>query len=60
MAIKTFKVSFILYDNKEQTSKSTGCDIDTTMQGQDIQQVTKMIEAQYNGCAQIRYVIPMS
>jgi hypothetical protein len=55
--MKNYKVSIILYDNKQHTSKSSGCDIETYVQGQSRFQVEKMIEAQYNGCAYVRYVM---
>lgn len=60
MILKTFKVSMTIYDNKEHTAKSSGCDVDTLMQAQNYQQIQKMVEAQYAGCAQLRYAIPIN
>ena len=51
---KTFKVWITLYDNKEHSSKSSNSEIDTLVQAQNYQQVQRMVEAQYNGCAVLR------
>ena len=51
--IQTYKVWLTLYDNKEHTSYSSNNTIDTYIQAQNYQQVVKMVEAQYNGCAKL-------
>lgn len=54
---KTFKVWITLYDNKEHTSYSSNSDINTLIQAQNYQQVQRIVEAQYNGCAVLRQAV---
>lgn len=54
--MKNWEVSIKLYNNKEHSESSSGCDINTFYQAQNTQQVQRMIEAQYNGCALVRWI----
>ena len=58
--IQTYKVWLTLYDNKEHTSYSSNNTIDTYIQAQSFQQVQRMVEAQYNGCAVLNQAIPVN
>jgi hypothetical protein len=55
--LKTYKVWITVYDDRSQTSFSSGADIDTLMTAQNYQQIEKMVEAQYNGCAKLRSAV---
>ena len=54
--MKNYEVSIKLYNNREHTESSSGCDINTFIQAINQQQVQLMIEAQYNGCAVVRWI----
>jgi hypothetical protein len=54
---KTYKVWITLYDNRNHTSKSSNSEIDTLVQATNYQQVQRIVEAQYGGCAVLRQAV---
>jgi hypothetical protein len=57
MILKTFAVSYRIYDTPEQLSYSSDSDIRTLVQAQTYHQVQSMIEGQYQGRAHIWSIV---
>jgi hypothetical protein len=55
--IKTFRVYLKIYDSPRQTSFGSNADVTTYVQAINVFQAEKMIEAQYNGCAKINFIM---
>lgn len=57
MTLKTFEVSYRIYDTVDQSTYNCNAEITTLVQAQDSQQVQCMIEAQYQGRAHIWSIV---